>query len=207
MTIGRTVIRDLPAGLPQGWPVDVTFRYGTNGRLAVEALVPGTNHQSRLELVRETGLSNEGLARWKQPIESAGGIDVFACVAKDLQETAVLEMQPPSGNTDWGPAAGAGVPPLGGNAVTSPAKAVTMDATAGANKPDEPAVPLISRKKQPRDRRIPLWLERLIGHIITMIIFAFVGYLMISHLRPDVFPSLFGRDKPTSEQKQPERSP
>ncbi len=207
VTIGRTVIRDLPAGLPQGWPVDVTFRYGTNGRLAVEALVPGTNHQSRLELVRETGLSNEGLARWKQPIESAGGIDVFACVAKDLQETAVLEMQPPSGNTDWGPAAGAGVPPLGGNAVTSPAKAVTMDATAGANKPDEPAVPLISRKKQPRDRRIPLWLERLIGHIITMIIFAFVGYLMISHLRPDVFPSLFGRDKPTSEQKQPERSP
>ncbi len=207
VTIGRTVIRDLPAGLPQGWPVEVTFRYGTNGRLAVEALVPGTNHQSRLELVRETGLSNEGLARWKQPIDSAGGIDVFTCVAKDLQETAVLEMQPASGDTEWGPASGAGVPPLGGNAVSAPAKAGTTSAAAEPSKLDEPAVPLISRKKQPRERRIPLWLERLIGHIITMILFAFVGYLMISHLRPDVFPSLFGRDKQKNEQKQPNESP
>jgi molecular chaperone DnaK len=209
VTIGRTVIRDLPAGLPKGWPVEVTFRYGTNGRLAVEAIVPGTNHRSNLELVRESGLSNEGLARWKQPIDSAGGIEAFTSAAKDLQETAVLEMQPPSGNTDWGPAA------------LDPAKAGTTSAdwtskpqpltgavaaAAEPNRPDEPAVPLISRKKQPRERRIPLWLERLIGHIITMILFAFVGYLMISHFRPDVFPSLFGRDKPQDEQKQPDDS-
>ena len=61
MTIGRTIVRDLPAGLPQGWPVEVTFEYGTNGRLAVEAIVPGTEHRGRLELIRETGLSSEGL--------------------------------------------------------------------------------------------------------------------------------------------------
>ncbi len=195
----------MPAGLPKGWPVEVTFRYGTNGRLAVEAHVPGTNHQSRLELVRETGLSNEGLARWKEPIDSAGGIDVFACVAKDLQETAVLEMQPPSGNTDWGPAALV-VPPLGGNPVSAPAKADTASASAEPSKPDEPAVPLISRKKQPRERRIPLWLERLIGHIITMILFALVGYLIISHFRPDLFPSVFGRGQQPNEQKQPDGS-
>ncbi len=73
IAIGRTVVRDLPSGLPKGWPVEVTFEYGANGRLAVEALVPGTHHQARLELVRETGLSNEGLTRWKQPVGEAGG--------------------------------------------------------------------------------------------------------------------------------------
>jgi molecular chaperone DnaK len=221
IAIGRTVIRDLPAGLPKGWPVEVTFRYGTNGRLAVEALVPGTNHQARLELVRETGLSNEGLARWKQPIDSAAGIDAFTSAAKDLQDTVALDMQPPGGNSDWGPAAGAGVPPSGG-ITDMPAKAGTPAAdwsskpqplTAEAaldtepNKPEEPAAPLISRKKPPRERRIPLWLERLLGHIITMIIFAFVGYLMISHFRPDLFPSVFGHSQQQNEQRQPEESP
>ena len=43
--IGRTVIRDLPAGLPKNWPVEVTFEYASNGRLRVHGLVPGT-HQS-----------------------------------------------------------------------------------------------------------------------------------------------------------------
>ena len=74
IAIGRTVVRDLPSGLPKGWPVEVTFEYGANGRLAVEALVPGTQHQARLELVRETGLSNEGLTRWKQPVSDGGRI-------------------------------------------------------------------------------------------------------------------------------------
>ena len=78
IAIGRTVVRDLPAGLPKGWPVEVTFEYGANGRLAVEALVPGTQHRARLELVRDGGLSSEGLTRWKQPVSDAGGFTAFA---------------------------------------------------------------------------------------------------------------------------------
>ena len=91
IAIGRTVVRDLPSGLPKGWPVEVTFEYGANGRLAVEALVPGTQHQARLELVRETGLSNEGLTRWKQPVGEAGGFNTFESAAQD-----VLRSAPPS---------------------------------------------------------------------------------------------------------------
>ena len=45
IAIGRTVVRDLPSGLPKGWPVEVTFEYAANGRLAVDALVPGTQHR------------------------------------------------------------------------------------------------------------------------------------------------------------------
>ena len=53
-------------------------------------------------------------------------------------------------------------------------------------------LPLIKRTKPEKKRRIPKWVERLIGHVIALLIFAFVGYLMISHVRPDLFPRLFG---------------
>ena len=90
IAIGRTVVRDLPVGLPKGWPVEVTFEYGANGRLAVDALVPGTQHQARLELVRETGLSNEGLTRWKQPVSEAGGFNTFESAAQDVLTRAAV---------------------------------------------------------------------------------------------------------------------
>ena len=72
--IGRTVVRDLPAGLPKGWPVEVTFEYGANGRLSVRPMVPGTHHQAELDLERDVGLSGAGMARWKVPISTAGRV-------------------------------------------------------------------------------------------------------------------------------------
>ena len=76
-TIGRTVVRDLPAGLPKAWPVEITFEYASNGRLSVRAMVPGTHHQAELALEREVGLSGAGIARWKTPVSAAAGFDVF----------------------------------------------------------------------------------------------------------------------------------
>ena len=98
IAIGRTVVRDLPGGLPKGWPVEVTFEYAANGRLAVEALVPGTQHQARLELLREAGLSNEGLTRWKQPVGAAGGFQAFESAAKDVQRSAPQRRSRRNGN-------------------------------------------------------------------------------------------------------------
>ncbi len=69
--IGRTVIRDLPPDLPKGWPIEVTFRYGSNGRLNVRAVVPGTHREVTLELERVSGLSGQGLAEWKKLFSSA----------------------------------------------------------------------------------------------------------------------------------------
>jgi len=82
--IGRTVIRDLPAGLTKGWPVDVTFEYGSNGRLNVHAVVPGTSHEAKLDLERAAGMSREGVERWKQPIGAAGGFDSFESMVQDV---------------------------------------------------------------------------------------------------------------------------
>ena len=82
--IGRTVVRDLPEGLPKGWPVEVTFEYGANGRLSVRALVPGTHHQAELDLERDVGLSGAGIARWKVPVDSAAGFDAFEAAVQDV---------------------------------------------------------------------------------------------------------------------------
>ncbi len=89
--IGRTVIHDLPEGLPKNWPVEVTFQYGTNGRLKVHAAVPGTHHATTLDLERAVGMSNEGIARWKQPVGAAAGFDSFESMVQDAIKVAAAE--------------------------------------------------------------------------------------------------------------------
>jgi molecular chaperone DnaK len=83
-TIGRTVIRDLPAGLTKGWPVDVTFEYGSNGRLSVHAVVPGTTHETTLDVERNAGMTRDGIERWKRPIEESAGFDSFDAMMNDV---------------------------------------------------------------------------------------------------------------------------
>jgi len=84
--IGRTVIRDLPALLPKGWPIEVTFEYAANGRLAVRAVVPGTNREVTLDLERDVGLSREGISRWKRAVSapSAVGFDQFESLIDEV---------------------------------------------------------------------------------------------------------------------------
>jgi len=110
--IGRTVIRDLPAGLPKGWPVDVTFEYGTNGRLSVRAVVPGTHHKATLELERTAGLSTTGIAGWRQLVESGAGFAAFRAASQQLLPAAAAGGQP-----------GASFPPT--SPATAPAVATT----------------------------------------------------------------------------------
>ena len=84
--IGRTVVKDLPPGLPVGWPIEIDYEYGTNGRLKVKAQVPGTHREVQLELEREGSMSDERVARWKQVISGEGGFDAFnALIADELK--------------------------------------------------------------------------------------------------------------------------
>ncbi len=268
IAIGRTVVRDLPSGLPKGWPVEVTFEYAANGRLAVDALVPGTQHRARLELIRETGLSSEGLARWKQPVAEAGGFSSFESAIQDVLRSAPPAQEAsPSGIGSSGVLAAtsplpppaplaaplvepkwvAGPRPLteftplpadeegrGVKVVSSPLPlgegqgvkvvfsplplgerpAVTVVSSPlplgegqGVRAAEEPVLPLIKRTKPEKKRRIPKWAERLIGHVITLLVFGIIAYLMISHVRPDVFPSIFGKGRQQNQQKQADPAP
>ncbi len=68
--IGRCVVRDLPPGLPADTPVEVTFSYAQNGRLAVEARLPTVGKEACLTLDRASGLSNEKVASWERRLKS-----------------------------------------------------------------------------------------------------------------------------------------
>ncbi len=75
--IGKAVMRNLPEHLPKGWPVEVTYEYLTNGRLDVQARLPGTSKKVDLELQREEGLTAERIGNWKLVLAQAKGFDAF----------------------------------------------------------------------------------------------------------------------------------
>lgn len=107
--IGRTVIRDLPAGLPKGWPVEVTFEYAANGRLSVRAMVPGTPSAVELSLERDAGLSREGIGHWKQAVSALPGFSTFEAVLQDVLNLGAN----PAGGPQVPPGTAAGPQPLG----------------------------------------------------------------------------------------------
>ncbi len=63
--LGKCVVRDLPADLPKGTPVEVTYRYALNGRVSVSAHVPTTGQMAEVEIERERGHINGSLATWR----------------------------------------------------------------------------------------------------------------------------------------------
>jgi molecular chaperone DnaK len=57
--IGRCVVHDLPPNLPAGTPVDVEFRYDTDGLINVKASLPTCGQKADLRIDRASGLSSE----------------------------------------------------------------------------------------------------------------------------------------------------
>ncbi|MHC4063328.1 MAG: Hsp70 family protein [Planctomycetota bacterium] len=53
--IGECVISDLPPGLPQGAPVEITFRYDPSGRIHVKAVELTHQTSAEAEIERDSG--------------------------------------------------------------------------------------------------------------------------------------------------------
>jgi molecular chaperone DnaK len=97
--IGRSILRDLPPGLPRGYPINVTFAYGTNGRLNVEAELSGTGRTTKVELEREQGLTSTELQRWRQIfVGDAGAPNTEALLAGAAQLSGAAAT-PPAAST------------------------------------------------------------------------------------------------------------
>ena len=153
IAIGRTVVRDLPVGLPKGWPVEITFEYATNGRLAVHAMVPGTQHRALLELEREVGLSGGGIAQWKVVVSAAGGFRDFASVASEgpKHSAAARDASEPGlgGNAGWAltgartDAASTAAPPSGSEPIPKslPVQSAPLAVPPSLEKAATPATP------------------------------------------------------------------
>jgi molecular chaperone DnaK len=67
--VGVCAIRDLPRGLPAGWPVQVSYTYEANGRLHVTAKVKGHAAGVTTDFVRENSMPDEELEAWMRAIE------------------------------------------------------------------------------------------------------------------------------------------
>ncbi len=192
--IGRTIIRDIPAGLTKGWPIEVHFEYESNGRLRVEGSVPGTHQKAKLELQRATGLNSAGIARWKQPVEAAGGFDLFESVVR--QELAIAPgagaMAVPASVSAPGawsdgvlpqvPVATAAVPPMPPAMPTPsarpPAPSITAPRPAGNGK---------SGGGRAAQLPVPRWLFNLTGHVLAAIIGLGMGYLVLKWMGIPLF--------------------
>jgi len=72
--IGKCVVTDLPSGLPAGSHVDVTFRYGQDGRLTVKAELPETGTEATSEIERTSGLTADALREWNQRIREPASL-------------------------------------------------------------------------------------------------------------------------------------
>ncbi len=68
--IGKCVIRDLPPGLPEGTQVNVVFQYENNGRLMVRASIPGLDRAAKIEIHRDSRLSDARLLEWGKQIRN-----------------------------------------------------------------------------------------------------------------------------------------
>jgi len=186
--IGRTVIRDIPGGLPKGWPIEVTFEYGTNSRLNVRATVPGTSQEAKLQLERNVGLTSEGIARWKRPVVSSAGFDAFEEMVQDVMEVpgaaggdaaggdaAGTEQTPGEQPTAY-PAEQPAVQPV------EPVEAQPVAAVAG------PAPTAADRARSDSKSAARRAVMILLGYVSSALVGLGLGYLVLSWLRPNTFP-------------------
>lgn len=112
--IGTCLIDNLPADLPAKTPVRVTFRYGQDGRLHVEASLPSADKKAGTTIQRTSGIPENLLVSWTTWLQTAPGLP-------DPQPAAAA------------PAEGATAPTTAAKPATS---AVTTDASAAGKDAD-----------------------------------------------------------------------
>ena len=88
-------IRHLPPGLPAGTEVEVTYTFHSNGRLAVDAQLPGFGSPAKIELERIRGLPDGRMQQWQSVICRDGGYGDFeTAIAELLVSEAMNEVLP-----------------------------------------------------------------------------------------------------------------
>ncbi len=62
--VGECIIRDLPPGLPAGWPVEVRYAYAENGRLRVQGKLVGHDAVVKTDFIRVNNMTQGDLMFW-----------------------------------------------------------------------------------------------------------------------------------------------
>jgi hypothetical protein len=170
--IGRTVIRDLPGGLPKGWPIEVTFEYAANGRLSVRAAVPGTYQDASLDLQRAVGLSDERINRWQGLVAASAGFGAFESAAMEASDA-----RQPGGPTD------SEQPP-------PPEDLPGDDGPPGSPSAETDAGPAADERDRPAAGGAGRWVLLAVGYLSSAIVGLGLGFLvlwLLSHRWPGIF--------------------
>ena len=209
--IARAALRQLPEGLPQGYPIEVTYEYGTNGRLSVRAKLPGTSKELNIELERERSMNDDRVARWKRIVSNEKGFDAFEAA---LQE--VLQMDDVEEGSTTKPAPRLPSQPLrgsdrpagtGGNEAARPGPAKGVTTAHLENKPKSP--PQIEPAQKPAAMQKPefkpvaspefnfpevtrrvggrstsAFVINIIGHLTASILGLSIGYYILCWVEP-----------------------
>lgn len=182
--IGRTVVRGLPANLPQGAPIDVTFSYQTNGRLEVSTRLPGVEQEHRLTLERNSGLSDANVADWRGSISSAAGFGEMAALAvADVTPETSPPASPPQ-PVDVAPSLNPQPPepPPPRPATETQAPPASQPPTSEADYGDQDRTHFTTRG---RSSTLRFWVL-LLGWVLSSVFGLGLGYLLVLWLFPEL---------------------
>ena len=86
ISLGKCVVRDLPAGMPAGSMVYVQYCYEANGMIRVAAKLPDVGKEASVEIAREESRNIDSLQAWRQRLTG---------MESPAEEPSVLESASP----------------------------------------------------------------------------------------------------------------
>lgn len=188
--LGRARIDKLPRGLPKGTRVNVAYRLDSNGRLSVQAHMPGVGTAAEIELQRLNSLSNSKINSWKQIVCRDGGCSAFDGIdglidsaLNDFDTPAVSEIEDPAKpcqpaptrDRSLEPAIAAGAPLAASEGLKQSLKGLRNSKCA------TPAEPL----SYPADRRQRSSFVNIAGHVVFSLLGIVLGLAAVCWLRPE----------------------
>lgn len=202
--LATATIRNLPPGLPKGTPVEVNYSLQSNGRLAVSAAVPGHGADAVIELQRTRGLNDRRVHVWQKIVCRDGGyrdyqdalLQFFEPDADEHEDDDLFAAPAASGRAqelNLEPAYDYGAPQAAAEALhyelqESARRSSNRYADAASHR--ETAVeldhqtnwPTVSRRGPQRTKPLTYF----IGHIVFGLLGIFLGYFLLTLIRPDL---------------------
>jgi len=175
--VAQAVIRDLPPGIPKGWPIQVLCQFTAAGRLQVKAQIEKSGQSLPVEVRRPTGLSETQIAEWRKLLAARDGLIPILAQLKRDQERRAAEA-PLEATAEVTPLAAAVVTPAGEAAPSGQNVGVIEEINLETS--DEPLMRNIKRNRL-TGRKIAIMLT---GYLVSATLGLAIGYYILMRLDP-----------------------
>ncbi|HCK42255.1 MAG TPA: hypothetical protein DHW22_11555 [Planctomycetaceae bacterium] len=189
--LGRARIKNLPRGLQKGTKVKVVYRLDSNGRLSVNANIPGVGSAAQIDLQRVKSITNSRLDSWKKIVCRDGGLVNYDDIDR-LIESTLNDYEPAATDSPYlekpglqnikskeatlEPAIQSGAPKAASDGLK---RTVRDHKRANAVGPMQ-TLDLINRRRQLKKMFF------ILGHVIFSLVGIIAGILMLCWFRPEL---------------------